>query len=188
MIRCGRVAPDVWLGFAWDEPVIGLPAGAARWRRDREAGRRAVAAVVEASGGRDRGCATSRAHTWGIAAAVAAPAGTPVGVDLVRADRVSVRHAETLLADEEWAALAPYGTLLPPLAWALKEAAAKASGDPLTCFPHGLRIERGPCGLVVLGRLRLVAGWGLFGRFLYGWVAAPTMPSRLRRMANLQTG
>jgi hypothetical protein len=95
-------------------------------------------------------------------------------VDLVAADRVGSRHAEAILSGEEWEALAPYAEVRPALAWALKEAAAKAAGDPLGCFPHGLRIAADAGGLhltaIEFGALEFAAGWGLFEGFLYAWV------------------
>jgi hypothetical protein len=99
-----------------------------------------------------------------VAAAVVAPAGIPVGVDLVEVARVGRRHADAILSGEEWAALAPYATVRPALAWALKEAAAKAWGDPSGCFPLGLRITGGAGGLSVevlgSGTPGFTAGWG----------------------------
>jgi hypothetical protein len=95
-------------------------------------------------------------------------------VDLVETARVSSRHAHAVLNGEEWELLAPYAGIRPALAWALKEASAKASGDPLRCFPHGLRILAYPTGLYVRlvagGSQGFIAGWGLFGGFLYAWV------------------
>jgi len=174
MSRCWRVAPDVWLGFARCTRADGGPSPGQRWRLDREAADRAVAAVVAASGFRRDACATSRSHTLGVAVAVAAPAGVRVGVDLVKVDRVGRRHAEVLINGDEWKTLESYASVRPALAWAMKEAAAKAAGDPLRCFPHGLRIEVGSAGLMVRqvagGRRGFVADWGLFGGFLYAWV------------------
>ncbi len=174
MRPCWQVAPDVWLGFAACPPADGASAPERRWARDREAADRAVAAVLEASGYRREACAMSRSHTGGVAAAVAAPAGVPVGVDLVAVDRVGRRHAEAILSGKEWAALAPYPAVRPALAWALKEAAAKAAGDPPRCFPHGLRIDAGAGGLTVAtvktGATLFAAGYGVFDGLLYAWV------------------
>jgi phosphopantetheinyl transferase (holo-ACP synthase) len=173
MMTCREVAQDVWLGFARC-PGAGARVSGQRWSCDREAADRAVAAVLEASGYRRDACATSRSHTRGVAVAVAAPAGVRVGVDLVELDRVGRRHAGAILSGEEWEALAPHAAVRPALAWALKEAAAKAVGDPLRCFPQGLRIAAGAGGLTLTAleseALELAAGWGLFERFLYAWV------------------
>jgi hypothetical protein len=94
-------------------------------------------------------CAVSRSHTLGAGAALVGPAGRRLGVDLVAVARVSERHARTLLGPREWAALEFAGGARPALAWALKEAAAKASGDPARCFPDGLLIEHDDGGLCV---------------------------------------
>jgi len=176
MMPCRRVAPEVWLALARCSAGFGANTAEWRWPRDREAADRAVDAVLQASGYRRDACAISRSHTRGVAAAVAAPVGIRVGVDLVAVDRVRRRHAEAILSGEEWEALAPYAMVRPALAWALKEAAAKAAGDPLRCFPHRLRIEAGPRGLTLTAAesvaLEFAAGWGLFDRFLYAWVRA----------------
>jgi phosphopantetheinyl transferase (holo-ACP synthase) len=133
-----------------------------------------VAAVLEASGYRPENCAASRSHTRGVAAAVAAPAGVRVGVDLVPVDRVDRRHAEAILSGEEWETLAPFAAVRPALAWAVKEAAAKATGEPQRCFPGGLRIVAGAHGLplaVIESRgMEFAAEWGLMDEFLYAWV------------------
>jgi phosphopantetheinyl transferase len=106
--------------------------------------------------------------------AIVAPAGERVGVDVVAMERVSQRHARAVLSDDEWEALAPYAAVRPPLAWALKEAAAKAAGDPLRCFPDGLEIEPRPGGLRVRRsgpeQGEFEAGWETLGPFLYAWV------------------
>ena len=171
---CRQVARDVWLGFGCCTPVGGGTRREQRWLRDREAADRAVAVVVAASGFSRDACAVSRSHTLGVAVAVAAPAGVRVGVDLVAVDRVGGRHATAILIGDEWKTLDSYASVRPALAWAVKEAAAKATGEPLRCFPHGLRIEAGSTGLmvrqVVGGGRVFTADWGMFGRFLYAWV------------------
>jgi phosphopantetheinyl transferase (holo-ACP synthase) len=174
MTRCRRVAQDVWLALAARAPEVVAIERERRWAADREAADRAVAAVLEASGlGRDA-CATSRSHTCGLAVAVAAPAGITVGVDLVEVARVSRRHAHAILSSEEWEALEQDAAERPALGWALKEAAAKACGDPSRCFPLGLRIIAGVHGYTVealgSGAPRFTAGWGRFDGFLYAWV------------------
>ena len=173
-MKAWRVAPDVWLGFArCDQATTGARGAGQRRALDRQAADRAVAVVVAASGF-NADCTTSRSHTRGEAAAVAAPAGIRVGVDLVEPERVGSRHANAVLDGHEWEVLAPYAGMRPALAWALKEAAAKASGDPLRCFPHGLRIRAGPEGLMIThaagARWEFLSGWGLFGGLLYAWV------------------
>ena len=131
----------------------------------------AVTAVIAASGLARGACVTSRSHTRGVGAAVAAPLGWRVGVDLVVMDRVGARHADALLGEQERSVLEGYGKLGPALAWALKEAAAKASGDPTRRFPLGLGIEMAAGGLIVrAGGMELAARWEVFGELLCGWV------------------
>lgn len=106
--------------------------------------------------------------------ALVAPAGVRVGVDLVAIDRMRPRHAEVVSSEVEWETLAPYARVRPALGWAVKEAAAKATGDPLSCFPGGLEIRQSRGGLTVRrlgpdGR-EFTAGWGTLGLFLYAWV------------------
>jgi hypothetical protein len=107
---------------------------------------------------------------------MAAPGGFRVGLDLVEVDRVRRRHAEAILSGEEWEMLAPFAAARPALAWALKEAAAKAAGDPLRCFPDGIRIAAGGWGFLLSvvgsGRLEFTWGWGLTRQFLYAWLYA----------------
>jgi phosphopantetheinyl transferase (holo-ACP synthase) len=66
------------------------------------------------------------------------------------------------------------GASRPALAWALKEAAAKACGGPSPCFPLGLRITATARGLFVevlgSGTPGFTSGWGLLDEFLYAWV------------------
>jgi phosphopantetheinyl transferase (holo-ACP synthase) len=193
MKPCRQVAPGVWLGFGRCPPAAGGTNRERLWARDHEAGDRAVAAVLKASGYRRDACATSRSHTRGVGAAVAAPAGVRVGVDLVEVDRVNRRHAEAILSGEEWEALAPYAEVRPALAWALKEAAAKASGDPLQCFPQGLRIAVGTCGLTLAtverGEMEFAAAWGRFDGFLYTWVRGRSpQPQPLQLLEGLGVG
>jgi len=174
MTECREVAPDVWLGLA---PCMRAAAGDVpgdRWRADRAAADRAVAAAVAASGFSRGDCATSRSHTCGAAAAIVAPFGIMIGVDLVAVERVRLRHARVVLSGRERGTLARYGSVYPALAWAVKEAAAKAAGDPFRHFPRGLTIEEDASGLVVRaagrGRTTFEAGWEVIGRFLCAWV------------------
>ncbi|HEY7636500.1 MAG TPA: 4'-phosphopantetheinyl transferase superfamily protein [Gemmatimonadales bacterium] len=178
MMPCRQVAPGVWLGFARCPPAGHGIAPARLWARDREAADRAVTAVLNASGYRRGDCVTSRSHTRGVGAAIVAPANARVGIDLVDMIRVNRRHAEAILNSEEWEVLAPYAAVRPALAWALKEAAAKALGNPLQYFPHGLRIALGTCGytrtIVEGATMEFAAAWGLLDGFLYAWVRWPS--------------
>jgi len=115
----------------------------------------------------------SRSHTLGVGAAIVAPAGRRLGLDLVAVARVDERHARAVLQDGEWAVLAVAGGVRPALAWALKEAGAKASGDAMRWFPHGIVVEVATEGLCVRiggGGLPLRAGCRLFGGYLCAWV------------------
>lgn len=174
MMVCRQVAPDVWLGFASCATGAAASAPGDRWRDDREAADRALAAAVAVSGFHRGDCATSRSHTRGAAAAVVAPGGIRIGVDLVAVERVRPRHARAVLSDHERETLARHGPVYPALAWAVKEAAAKAAGDPIRRFPQGLTIEEDASGLVVraagLGRTTFEARWGVIGCFLCAWV------------------
>jgi phosphopantetheinyl transferase (holo-ACP synthase) len=180
MMPCRQVAPGVWLGFARCPPDGRGTARERLWARDREAADLAVAAVLDASGYRRDACAMSRSHTRGLGAAVAGPTGVRVGVDLVELNRVTPRHAKAILSGKELEALAPYAAVRPALAWALKEAAAKALGNPLQCFPHGLRIAVETSGsthaIVEGGGMEFAAAWGLLNGLLYAWVFWPGSP------------
>ena len=168
------MAPDVWLAFARCARDTSRIAPEHRWAADREAADGAVATVLETSGLARAACVLSRSHSRGLAAAVAAPAGVAVGVDLIGLSRVGRRHADAILTGEEWGALAPWAAVRPALAWAIKEAAAKASGDPGRFFPEGLRIKAAGAwvGVEVLGSgsPTFTTGWGLLDGFLYAWV------------------
>ena len=178
MTQAWQVAPDVWIGFARCATEGGGSEPERRWGLDRQAADRAMAAALAASGLAQAGCATSRSHTQGRAAAVAAPAGVQVGVDLVEVARVHRRHAEAILSGDEWETLAACAAVRPALAWALKEAAAKASGDPSRRFPWGFRIRGDMDGFIVevlrAGAPLLMSGWGLLDGFLYAWVRGTT--------------
>jgi hypothetical protein len=95
-------------------------------------------------------------------------------VDLVALDRIGHRHAEVVVDGAEWEALAGQGTIRAALAWALKEAAAKATGAPSRCFPRGLRIARWGPGLQVRRTERprqvFAAGWTRWKGYLCAWV------------------
>lgn len=167
------VAHDLWLGVARPDPP-GPPLAGSRYARDREASALAERAAVACSGRHLDELTVSRAHTCGIGAAVVSPAKLRVGVDLVLADRVTERHLAGILTPAESAALARFGSTRPPLAWGLKEAAAKASGEAGRWFPHGLLIEDGAAGLLVRtfngSSTCFGAGWVVLGGFLCVWV------------------
>lgn len=118
-------------------------------------------------------CSVSRSHTFGVGAAIVAPAGRRLGIDLVAVARVDERHARAVLQDREWAVLAFAGGVRPALAWALKEAGAKASGDASRWFAHGIVVgfaTEGLCVRIGGGGLLLHAGCRVFGDYLCAWV------------------
>lgn len=173
MSRTWQVAEDIWLGLARSRSAPpGLPLR--RHLVDQEAAAGAERAALAASGLGGDDYAVSRSHTQGIGAAVVACAKVRLGVDLVRIDRVSERHAASVLSRGEWVALEPFAPIRPALAWALKEAAAKATGDPLRHFPDGLRIEAGPHGVIVRRtdqpEVCYLAEWVRLGALLCVWV------------------
>ena len=142
--------------------------GTAGWTLRRRAGR--PRRVVPADG--VAAPAISLTHRLGRAAALVAPAGWRVGVDVERAGAVLAAHARYFLHDDERAA-APDLDLA--ALWALKEAAWKAlalgAATPLRALR--LRFHDGaPCAVQLPGRawpaLALVAEpWP-------GWLVAAT--------------
>jgi hypothetical protein len=167
------VAEQTWLGLAHlhSEPPVGPER---RHLVDRKAAARAEQAALSASGLGAKMYVVSRSHTQGIGAAVVARVGVRPGVDLVPIDRVSERHAAGMLCPAEWAGLEPHSRIRPALAWGIKEAAAKATGEPLKYFPDGLLIDTGPLGIVVRflaePRTYFVPQWAQFGNLLCIWV------------------
>jgi len=167
---CWRVAPDLWVGLAHGEPA---PPSSPRLRLlvDQRAAASAERVARRAAGLGVTDCTISRSHTQGVGAAAVGLAGSRIGVDLVTVHRVTVRHAASILCPAEWAALKSESAIRPALAWAIKEAAAKATGDPHRYFPDGLLIERGPGGISVwAAELRFLVGWRRFGSLLCVWV------------------
>jgi hypothetical protein len=165
-----RVGVDLWLGFVGRQPRW-RPSARSRLVADRRASARAECLAVAASGLSGQGYVVSRSHTQGMGAAVVAPTGIRIGVDLVLIDRMTERHAAAILSPAESEALAPESALRPALAWALKEAATKATGSPASDFPRSVRIERGEGGVLVwCGDRCFTAGWLRLGRVLSVWV------------------
>jgi phosphopantetheinyl transferase (holo-ACP synthase) len=180
---CRQVADGVWLAVAWPRtPTPGTRRSAAspheRYLVDRAAADRAEAAARRTASGHSLDpagaeFAVSRSHTLGVGAAIVAPVGRRLGVDLVAVARVDERHARVVLRDQEWALLAFAGGVRPALAWALKEAGAKASGDAMRWFPHGIVVglaTEGLCVRTVEDGTPLRASWKLFGNYLCAWI------------------
>ena len=182
-MSCGwRAAPDLWIGLAHGEPA---PSSAPRQRRivDQRAAASAERVARRASGLGVTDCTISRSHTQGVGAAAVGPSGVRLGVDLVSIHRVGERHAASILCPAEWAALESESAIRPALAWAIKEAAAKATRNPHRWFPDGLMIERGPGAIVVwAAECRFLVDWIRFGSLLCVWVreegrrAVPQLP------------
>jgi hypothetical protein len=177
-VGASPVAGGRWLGTA-NYAGSDVLRGAALRRTDVRAGRAALAVALAAA--RERtdelgGYAYSISHTGGRGAAVVGPLGDCLGIDLVPLTRVAPRHAVAILSKGEWEALGQYDAALrPALAWALKEAAAKATGAPARWFPDGLRIERSDSSHLAVSltadpTLMFDADWRVDGQLLCAWV------------------
>lgn len=179
MTRTIALADGLWLAIAGPVRAGRLdrsrPRGRARRRADRAAARSAREAALRASCLTCSRAAVSLSHSEGVGAALVGKRGRPLGVDVVRIDRVGARHARAILDAYERRALHSESRIRPALAWALKEAAAKATGEPLRDFPSRLRIVRTKDGVHVRAagtRAALQSGWRVFGRYLFAWVAS----------------
>jgi len=173
MILTRRVANSTWLTVYRPPAVVRLH-GPARRQADRGAAERAWNLAAAAAGLSPQNAAGSRAHTEGSGAALVGPAGTKMGVDLVAVKRVTPRHAQAMLDAQEWDAVEGLGGIAAALAWGLKEAAAKAFGDPGRRFPAGLRIASGTNGFTVATQEEpsscVLGRWELIGSLLCVWV------------------
>ena len=141
---------------------------------DRAAGERAWRLALQATRLSAANAAGSRAHTEGAGAALVGPKGTVLGVDLVSPLRVTPRHARAILDPHEWEALPVPPALRGALGWGLKEAAAKALGNPVRHFPAGLTITCTANRLEVIARdephSRMAGHWQEIGSLLCVWV------------------
>jgi len=173
MILTRRVADGVWLTVYRSLAIVRLH-GPERRQADRAAAERAWNLAAAAAGLSPQNAAGSRAHTEGSGAALVGPAGTKMGVDLVPLRRVTARHAQAMLDVQEWDAMEGLGGIGAALAWGLKEAAAKAFGDPGRRFPAGLRIAGGTNGFTVATRGEssscVLGRWESIGSLLCVWV------------------
>jgi phosphopantetheinyl transferase (holo-ACP synthase) len=118
----------------------------------------------------------SISHTEGSAAALAWPERRMVGVDLIVTRRVTRRHANAILSTEDWSVLASVPPdLRAPVAWALKEATAKATGAAQKFFPNGIHLfaskGRGSPGTRCQGQ-RFDGDWFVLGLFICATVIA----------------
>jgi hypothetical protein len=149
---------------------------------DRAAGESAWSLALQASRLSAANAASSRAHTEGAGAALVGPTGTVLGVDLVSPGRVTPRHARAILDHDEWEALPVPLALRAALGWGLKEAAAKALGNPVRHFPAGLRITRAVNRVEVVARdephSRIAGHWREIGSLLCVWVIGSELKER----------
>jgi len=175
VIMVRQVGDGLWLAIAGPASSGGTPARL-RLAADRAAADRAEAMAVAASSRSRFACAISRSHTRGVGAALVGPASARLGVDIVALERLRDRHAAAVVGEREWEALAGRGPDRATLAWALKEAAAKATGDPSRWFPGGLRIVAAGNGLQVQradgSGPAFAAAWMRWGDHLCAWVWA----------------
>jgi phosphopantetheinyl transferase (holo-ACP synthase) len=141
---------------------------------DRAAADRAWGVALEATGLSPEKAAGSRAHTEGAGAAMIGRKGTMLGVDLVSPLRVTPWHARAILDRQEWEALPAPLAIRAALGWGLKEAAAKALGNPVQHFPAGLTITQTANQVAVIARdephSRLAGHWQEIGSLLCVWV------------------
>jgi phosphopantetheinyl transferase (holo-ACP synthase) len=130
--------------------------------------------ALQATGLSSANAAGSRAHTEGAGAALIGPTGTLLGVDLVSTFRVTPRHARAILDRQEWEALPVPLAIRAALGWGLKEAAAKALGNPARYFPAGLTITSSANRVEVIARdephARMAGHWREIGSLLCVWV------------------
>ena len=141
---------------------------------DRAAAGKAWRLALEATGLSPDNAAGSRAHTEGAGAALVGPRGRVLGVDLVSPSRLTPRHARAILDPHEWEALPVPLAVRGALGWGLKEAAAKALGNPARYFPAGLTITSSTNRVEVIARdeprSRMAGHWKEIGSLLCVWV------------------
>jgi len=173
-----EVAAGVWLGRHLPA-APGRASGPWRLSADRRGALRALAGALAAlPPGFAEDVAVSLSHSEGVGVALVAACGRRLGVDVVRVARVGERHARAILTTRERARLRGDARFPPAAAWALKEAAAKATGAPAWHFPERLLIRSAdPRASVVdvLGsqRRQLVGGWSARAGFLCAWLIGP---------------
>jgi hypothetical protein len=172
-------AVNGWLAFASSAACAVRQAGRPRRREDERAARAARDVALAACGTQCGPVACSVSHTEGSAVVLAGTATGMFGVDLVRFARVTPRHSRAILSPDDSEA---FGTMpiryRDALAWALKEAGAKATGAPQQYFPDGVHLIVDP----LAGGLRvrilserpimLGAAWFVSGSLLCALVAS----------------
>jgi hypothetical protein len=176
-----RLAETTALSVCCPSPGVRLRSLELR-EADRAAAGRAWSVALAASGLSPGHAGGSRAHTEGAGAALVGPTGTVLGVDLVSPSRVTSRHARAILDQHEWEALPVPLALRGALGWGLKEAAAKALGNPVRHFPAGLTITRAGNRVEVIARaeprFRMAGHWREIGSLLCVWVIGAALKER----------
>jgi phosphopantetheinyl transferase (holo-ACP synthase) len=147
-----RNGGDGWLALVLRDAGQPLHRGRARREADERAAARARRIALAACGTTVGRATISVSHTEGSAAALVGR--QLLGVDLVRMSRVTPRHARAILTAADWSALdAIPGPCRAALGWALKEAAAKATGVAQHFFPTRVGLVRDPCSGSLRARL-----------------------------------
>ncbi|MBK5187726.1 MAG: 4'-phosphopantetheinyl transferase superfamily protein [Gemmatimonadaceae bacterium] len=134
-----------WLALILNPDCDTRPSGRDRREADERAAHRARVVALASLGLRGRQAFVSISHTEGSAAALAGVGERLFGVDLVRISRVAPRHSRAILSHSDRVA---FGAMPPhcrdALAWALKEAAAKATGAAQHLFPDKVELSVNP--------------------------------------------
>jgi phosphopantetheinyl transferase (holo-ACP synthase) len=176
-----RLAETTALSVCCPSPGVRLR-GLGLRQADRAAAGMAWSAALESSSLSPENAAGSRAHTEGAGAALVGPEGTVLGVDLLSTSRVTPRHAQAILDPHEWEALPVPLAIRGALGWGLKEAAAKALGNPVRHFPAGLTITRAGNRVEVVARdeprFRMAGHWREIDSLLCVWVIGSALKER----------
>jgi phosphopantetheinyl transferase (holo-ACP synthase) len=185
-------AVDGWLVVVSTADGVTRLAGRARRKADERAAHRARVAALASLGPRARQASISISHTEGSAAALAGVGERMFGVDLVRISRLAPRHSRAILSPSDRDAY----DAMPPryrdaLTWALKEAAAKATGAAQHFFPDRVQLMANPrtprlrVGLADSLHTIFDADWFLVGNLLCATVVSaarsPALLSRARQ-------
>jgi hypothetical protein len=131
----------------------------------------------------------TRSHSAGAGAAAVAPDGWRIGVDVMRLDRVTARHASAVADDGEIATIASAvgARRAPAVIWALKEAAMKATARAgLGTMRQWVLHRTARDGSTELHyrrsrRGRVEAGWRIDGDFVCAWAIIPPRDMALAR-------
>ena len=184
-------AVDGWLVLVLNADGATPLAGRARRQADERAAYRARVAALASWGLRAFQASISISHTEGSAAALVGVRERTFGVDLVRISRVAPKHSRAILTHSDRDAFA----VMPrqyrdALAWALKEAAAKATGAAQHFFPDGVQLMTDP--LTRRLRVRLAdslrttfdTNWFVLGDLLCATVVSAARSSARASMAH----